>query len=347
MVRSRPGHRRVVRRRRTLPTAQARLRRPGSVRSFGQAVTTRFTIYCHTNKVNGKQYVGQTTSTMEWRWKGHVWKAKQPGGVRLLGAAIRKYGPEAFDHEVLEVLFATQQEADKSETEWIKRKRSRSPNGYNLAAGGGGSGHHHEDTKQRLRNVWLKRTPEEKSARMLHLSTASVDQKRRGQLRKAWSDLTSEARESRIQKMRAASVASDPKRREHLRKRWENMSVETREKFVRDRRAASAASDPIRSKKSSEWQTAQAKLRTPEQRSEIVKKAWVARRSKYGSVGVKRAKTFEEQSEASLRRWAKMSPKDRAQHGQKIEEGFRRVKEARLAARQPGLCFNLLAPRAA
>ena len=30
------------------------------------------TIYKHTNKINGKAYVGQTTKSMEERLKGHI-----------------------------------------------------------------------------------------------------------------------------------------------------------------------------------------------------------------------------------------------------------------------------------
>ena len=29
-------------------------------------------IYLITNKINGKQYVGQTIRTIEERWKGHI-----------------------------------------------------------------------------------------------------------------------------------------------------------------------------------------------------------------------------------------------------------------------------------
>lgn len=32
-------------------------------------------IYLITNNVNGKQYVGQTTKTIEERWKRHCWQS--------------------------------------------------------------------------------------------------------------------------------------------------------------------------------------------------------------------------------------------------------------------------------
>lgn len=64
----------------------------------------RFTIYCHTNTVNGKKYVGQTGSTLEKRWQQHLYEASLPRLRRLFLAAIHKYGPEVFAHEVLETV---------------------------------------------------------------------------------------------------------------------------------------------------------------------------------------------------------------------------------------------------
>jgi hypothetical protein len=51
-------------------------------------MNARFTFYCHTNRVNGKRYVGQTVDTMEGRWKEHVSAARQNRGARIFGAAI-------------------------------------------------------------------------------------------------------------------------------------------------------------------------------------------------------------------------------------------------------------------
>jgi hypothetical protein len=74
---------------------------------------------------------------------------------------------------------------------------------------------------------------------------------------------------------------------------------------------------------------------TPEQASDRSKKAWVARKERYGETGF---------SEAALKVRASATPEARAEHGRKIWDGRRRA--ASLAARPPRLLlFNLLEPR--
>lgn len=90
-------------------------------------------IYKITNTVNGKVYVGQTTRTMEWRWRQHQQpnrKSRMP-----IGAAIQKYGPENFTIEQLEGC-SSQAELDEAETRWIALLGSLAPAGYNIREGG-------------------------------------------------------------------------------------------------------------------------------------------------------------------------------------------------------------------
>jgi group I intron endonuclease len=95
-----------------------------------------FTIYCHTNTVNGKKYVGQTRQSMEQRWTKHVIKAlNNTSSSRAFAAAIRKHGPSVFSHEVLDIV-ATQDGADRAERAWIAHLACMTPDGYNIAAGG-------------------------------------------------------------------------------------------------------------------------------------------------------------------------------------------------------------------
>jgi group I intron endonuclease len=304
-----------------------------------------FSIYCAANRVNGKLYVGQTVGTVDVRWKEHVSAAKRNEGCRVFGAAIRKYGADSFTCEVLEVV-ATQDEADSVETKWITEKQSRVPGGYNLTAGGGGNGHHHEDSKRLIgaasRARWHKMTPEQQAKKIENLQTPNrlvrvratnttkeFGEKVRAGQKKFWAQLTSEERTRRVRHQQAGMSAAQ--KSDRVRGVWAQMTPEAREARVRKATAGviAAKADPAHSKKMSEWQTAQAKLRTPEQRQAMVLKSWETRRAKYGERG--HAKPFEVFSAGAERGWAGMSPEARAERVLKVQEGRRRAREAKTA----------------
>lgn len=89
-------------------------------------------IYLITNKINGKQYVGQTIQPIENRWSMHKSGAS---GCLGLKSAISKYGIENF---TIEQIFEANslEELDKLEKDTIDRLNTISPNGYNLTLGG-------------------------------------------------------------------------------------------------------------------------------------------------------------------------------------------------------------------
>ena len=108
-------------------------------------------IYAHTNLLNGKSYVGQTTAGMESRWKDHVKHSRYSKTATYntpFARALRKYGPEAFEHQILSRA-RSKAELDNLEKVWIILLQSREQ-GYNLGAGGEG-------------NPGLKHTPETKA----------------------------------------------------------------------------------------------------------------------------------------------------------------------------------------
>ncbi len=103
-------------------------------------------VYCHTCKVTGKSYVGQSCHGMEHRWKGHCQSA---GKCDLLFAkAIHKHGPEAFTHELLAQCH-DQEDADNLEDFFIQELKTLVPRGYNLK-GGGANGRPSEETRQKI-----------------------------------------------------------------------------------------------------------------------------------------------------------------------------------------------------
>lgn len=98
-------------------------------------------VYCITNKINGKRYVGQHAGdNLNSYWDRTVWLAEKGyQGKRLLYRAIRKYGSDSFDIKPL-VIVDTKWEMDLYEIGIIDAWDLTNPtNGYNITAGGGGS----------------------------------------------------------------------------------------------------------------------------------------------------------------------------------------------------------------
>lgn len=92
-------------------------------------------IYKVTNKVNGKMYIGQTTRTIEQRWKQHVYSSFSDstfdkGPFHL---AIKKYGVEAFIVEQVEK--CRDEDLNSRETYWIRHFNTLD-SGYNITIGG-------------------------------------------------------------------------------------------------------------------------------------------------------------------------------------------------------------------
>lgn len=95
----------------------------------------KYCVYKHTNKINGKVYIGQTCQEIDRRWQnGEGYR----GCVNFYNA-IKKYGWDSFEHEALyEGL--TLEEANKIEEEVIKEYKSNHPDfGYNIRPGGNNS----------------------------------------------------------------------------------------------------------------------------------------------------------------------------------------------------------------
>ena len=114
-------------------------------------------IYLITNKVNGKQYVGQTLRTVDKRWKLHCYNArfaKYRHGV--LSRAIHKYGAENFDVKMLQV--CTEPLLNFYERHFIAAYGCMSPHGYNLTSGGDSGGTASAETRRRQSNA-LKGIP--------------------------------------------------------------------------------------------------------------------------------------------------------------------------------------------
>lgn len=97
-------------------------------------MTDNYKLYCLTNKINGKQYIGITKQNVSARWrKGTGYKPNT-----RINKAIEKYGWDSF---IKEVFFdnLTQEEAIRLEKEYISLLDTVNK-GYNVQEGGlGGS----------------------------------------------------------------------------------------------------------------------------------------------------------------------------------------------------------------
>lgn len=94
-------------------------------------------IYCITNAINGKQYVGKTLSAIEKRFKEHCNDATKRNKTenRPLYKAMNKYGFENFEISLLEEVAISR--LDERESYWIE-KLGTYHNGYNATLGGDG-----------------------------------------------------------------------------------------------------------------------------------------------------------------------------------------------------------------
>ena len=98
-------------------------------------------VYCATNKVNGKKYIGITAHSLKRRIDGHLSRARSVDGTKF-HHAIKKYGPENFQWVILceGISF---EEAKIKEQEYIKSYNScfliSDGHGYNTTLGGDGT----------------------------------------------------------------------------------------------------------------------------------------------------------------------------------------------------------------
>lgn len=101
----------------------------------------KYTVYKTTNKLNGKIYVG-------------IHKTKNPnddyiGSGKLFRRALKKYGEENFEKEVL-FIFDTPEEMISKEKEIVNKLFLESENTYNIIEGGYGGFSYINDTKKNL-----------------------------------------------------------------------------------------------------------------------------------------------------------------------------------------------------
>ena len=100
----------------------------------------KWVIYKHTNKKNGKIYIGQTCQEVEDRYgkNGYRYQKSAP----LFWKAIQKYGWDNFEHDIIENNIKSLKEVNEREKYWIKYYDccvlDGKDKGYNMDRGGKG-----------------------------------------------------------------------------------------------------------------------------------------------------------------------------------------------------------------
>jgi group I intron endonuclease len=239
----------------------------------------RFVIYCHTCIPSGKKYVGQTKLTLEARWRQHV---SGHSKCRVFCAAIRKYGPDVFDHEVLEEC-TTQESANAAEAKWIAALNTVAPNGYNLD-GGGGVAPRHAETCRRLREMWSPSKREQHSAIIRAVRAAQLPATRKEISRKAHDAQSPAQRSARGRKAAASMTAA--------------------QKSARGRMAVVVDTPMLRQRRGATRRETWAAL-TPVQRSAIVRKGWVTLSTAQRAARMRKVMPPERRSAAAYKREAR------------------------------------------
>ena len=116
-----------------------------------------YSVYVHINKINNKKYVGLTSVEPEKRWnKGNGYHYNK----HFFGA-IKKYGWDGFEHEVI-ASHLTKQEAENFEKLLIKQLQCYKPEfGYNNDMGGNAADKISEQTRRRLSESHMGQKPTE------------------------------------------------------------------------------------------------------------------------------------------------------------------------------------------
>lgn len=170
-----------------------------------------YTVYCHTNKINGKKYVGITGREVNKRWLNGKGYQDNPH----FNNAIKKYGWDNFDHEIL-YSEITKEKAKKIEIELIKMLKLQDPEyGYNVADGGDLV---NVETREKISNTLKGHNISDETRKKISESLTG---------RK----IPKEVVEKSAQKLRGTHLSEDRKRKISETEKGKKVSDETKEKL--------------------------------------------------------------------------------------------------------------------
>ena len=147
-------------------------------------------VYKVTNLRDGKCYVGQTINKPEYRWSAHL-SIPSYGFISLLQRAIRKYGKDAFNFEVL--CHAKDRAAlNELEDHFINYFNALAPKGYTCLGSRGRDSHVSEETRLKMSLARKGKPPANKGKNASAEACAKMSAARMGvkpwNTGKAWSE---------------------------------------------------------------------------------------------------------------------------------------------------------------
>lgn len=188
-------------------------------------------IYCITNKVNGKRYVGQTIRDYKTRWNEHINDLnKNKHCNEHLQYAWNNYGEENFEFTLLETIECTQEELDELEKQYIREWNLLNHYyGYNIAEGGNGGYLMAGKTEEEIKEIrakqseankqrWNNMTQEEKNQAVEHLKYEyRTEEQKKEHSRKVteanikfWSTISDERKKEIAEKISKAHMGMKP-----------------------------------------------------------------------------------------------------------------------------------------
>ena len=151
-----------------------------------------YCVYCHTNKINGKRYIGITNNVKRrWRTNGIEYKPDKNMNQNVaFWNAIQKYGWDNFDHEIL-VDNLTFDEAKQLERYYIHKYQTfigyfdkrEDRLGYNSTLGGEGT----QGLKGELHPNYGKHLTDEQKSKLVDANSIAIDEYSiKGKFIKTW-----------------------------------------------------------------------------------------------------------------------------------------------------------------
>lgn len=122
-------------------------------------------IYCATNVLNGKKYIGFSRKTIEKRSSEHLCAARKEKPPFLFHQELKKWEPINFRWEILWEGLVRVEILAKLEIHFIQIENSKYPNGYNLTIGGQCGLEMPQETKDKI-GVGSKNRPQEVFTKM-------------------------------------------------------------------------------------------------------------------------------------------------------------------------------------